>query len=108
MKQPVSYNFCLKVNIYKVKIFSKYESFTKLSLEGLVEFYTNPETGMTFDDIIRVTSCLAAAFVDGGKVDAGHLKFQKIINSDEIILLGLAQEKFLFSGDRTEEVEVTA
>ena len=108
MKQPVSYNFCLKVNIYNAKTFSKYESSTKLSLEGLVEFDTNHETGMTFDDIIRVTSCLAAAFVDGGKVDAGHLKFQKIINSDEIILLGLAQEKFLFSGDRTEGVEVTA
>ena len=41
--------------------------------------------------VIRVTSCLAASFVDGGKVsvDAGHLKFQKLINSDEIILSGL-------------------
>ena len=41
--------------------------------------------------VIRVTSCPAASFVDGGKVsvDAGHLKFQKLINSDEIILSGL-------------------
>ena len=53
-----------------------------------------------------MTSCLAASFVDGGKVDAGYLKFQKLINSDEIILSGLAHAKFLFAGDRAEEVQV--
>lgn len=42
----------------------------------------------------------------GGKVDAGHLKFQKIINSDEIILWGLAREKFLFDRDRAKGVQV--
>ena len=51
---------------------------------------------------------LSCIFVDGGKVDAdaGHLKFQKLINSDEIILSGLAHEKFLFAGDRAEGVQV--
>jgi len=44
----------------------------------------------------------------GGKVDGGHLKFQKIINSNEIILRWLAvREELLFNRDSTKVVELT-